>query len=189
MQVASRARQPGLLCSGGVLRQVPGQAGVQCLHEVQTPPPQMGEPISSLLCLTMGWFWCSWRCHTAPRAVEGVGCCSGGSCRCFANSKSVSNYQTLDWKEIDFIPGYCWLLGDPEPRQRFTRLVVGKTRLCSRADACWRWRLAKLAPACLQIDVVAMCACQCVLSYWILLCCAADRQPGTPWGSGIVLSK
>lgn len=62
-----------------------------------------------------------------------------GSGACFENPETYAAYSELDWMGIDFIPGYCWLLQEPNPRDRLTRRVV-------------------------------------------------DNEPGTPWGSGIVLT-
>ena len=63
--------RPRLLCSGGVLRQLPGQAGVQRLPVVQLHCPLwVSEPLATIL---LRWFWCSGLVPHRSRSSRGVG--------------------------------------------------------------------------------------------------------------------
>ena len=119
-------------------------------------------------------------------------------CRCFQNAEWGTSYRDIDWKDIDFIPGYCWLLADPEPRQRLTRRVEGgRGNARARLPACLLLPASHPAP-CRQ--PAQMCPPVCLPALkgiagtrglicfdHALLCWGADNRPGTPWASGIVL--
>ena len=118
--------------SGGVLRQLPGHPWLQRLpvvqlhrRQVNSPPCSSATPVTAA-----GFHWCS---EPTPLLLLPWYCPSS----CYYNQPAGGYNYNVDWKGIDWLPGYCWLLGDPNPRQRFTRLVVGKTRLCSRTRTCW----------------------------------------------------
>lgn len=128
---------------------------------ISAPPPVHASPyfISKvILCM--------------PITETSIVCSSGA---CFENPETYAACSELDWMGIDFIPGYCWLLQEPNPQDRLTRRVVGE---CIRCFPCWSELLYKcqtLVGTC--HSCIVFCA-RWIWSWRSLLLCAGGWDGG-----------
>ena len=141
--------------SGGVLRQLPGHPWLQRLPVVQLHRRQVNSPpCSSAVPVTAaGFHWCSeptplllLPCTALPVAT--IISRRVGTTTMLIGRASIGCLATAG----------CWAT---PTRARGSPVLSSVRQGCAAAPApAGRWRLAKLAPACLQIYAVAICGCQ-----------------------------
>ena len=165
--------------SGGVLRQLPGHPWLQRLPVVQLHRRQVNSPpCSSAVPVTAaGFHWCSeptplllLPCTALPVAT--IISRRVGTTTMLIGRASIGCLATAG----------CWAT---PTRARGSPVLSSHPHLLAAGAL-----QSSHQPACRSMLLQFVAANElCVTGYWYLLCWAADRQPGTPWASGIVLSK